>query len=392
MKISIHKRVDAPGIINYDIKFSDGRDPLTIFYESDSPGFSGNKHDDAILFSTIHLAMRNARQVHLHGTATQKSLLNLIEYQKAWTRWKPEKYSEVKITADTVIKGSCETDRAVSAYSGGVDALFSLFKNIPEGNPENITYNLGACLLVHGFDISLSDRTAFEVVRDRASVLHSSLGLESLWIRTNSKETTGDWEDSFASQLMACLHLFSDRFGIALIGSSEPYDELIIPWGSSPITDHLLSGGFMEAVHYGAGFSRTEKIEYLSKFPLAVENLRVCWEGSDKTRNCGVCEKCMRTRLNFEAAGVRNPPCFLQPFDPKIASTIRIKNDAQRRELESIVKFSRKKGNDSQWVANLEAKVRSRPFPGRNILRALVRKTGLRPMLRTLRGSSPFRR
>ena len=198
------------------------------------------------------------------------------------------------------------------------------------------------------------------MVRDRALVLHTELGVESFWIRTNSKEVVQEWEDSFAAQLMACLHLFSNRFDAALIGSSEPYDELVIPWGSSPITDHLLSGGAMSAIHYGAGYSRTEKIDFLSRFPLAVRNLRVCWQGFDKTKNCGVCEKCIRTRLNFEAVGVSDPACFSQSFDPTISKKIKVRNSAQLRELESIVSFARRRGIKSQWVRDLDRSVKER--------------------------------
>lgn len=377
MKIDIYKDHKLEKL-EYKLTYSDGRPPSLIFYESDASSFAKTNLCDGILFAISHLAMREADHVHVHGTVSKKSLLNLAEYQRAWVRWRPNKYFKVKITADEVVESMKGSGEALSAYSGGADAMFSLFQNASENKLENVSYNLRGCLLVHGFDIPLSDHDAFKIVREKAASLHSHLGVDSLWIRTNSKEIVQDWEDSFAAQLMACLHLFSSRFDTALIGSSEPYDELVIPWGSSPITDHLLTGGAMEAVHYGAGYSRTEKIDYLSNIPLAVENLRVCWQGADKTKNCGECEKCIRTRLNFEAAGLRNPSCFSQPFNPIIAKTINVKNIAQLRELESIVNFAKKRGNHAQWVKDLNNNVRNWQPYRRSILRSIARRAGLK--------------
>jgi len=37
---------------------------------------------------------------------------------------------------------------------------------------------------------------------------------------------------------------------------------------------------------------------------VALDNLRVCWENRFGRYNCGVCEKCIRTMLNLEAAGM----------------------------------------------------------------------------------------
>src|SRR5699024_8902064 len=145
---------------------------------------------------------------------------------------------EADMVVESLVQGG---GKAMSAFSGGVDATFTLFSHLPGAS--GVRRSLSACLLVHGFDIGLEDRSAFDTVLDRARRLHESLGVETFWVRTNSKALNlQDWEHSHGAQIAGCLHLFSPRFSEALIGSSEPYDALVIPWGSSPITDHLLSG------------------------------------------------------------------------------------------------------------------------------------------------------
>ena len=97
-------------------------------------------------------------------------------------------------------------------------------------------------------------------LKERTKPLLDEVSLKLLTIRTNLKEVNlQDWEDGSTSQLACCLHNYSHDFYYALVGSTEPYDALALPWGSNPTTDYLLSGGTMRLVHDGAGFSRTEK-------------------------------------------------------------------------------------------------------------------------------------
>ncbi len=97
-----------------------------------------------------------------------------------------------------------------------------------------------------------------------------------------------------------------------LIPSSLPYHALVLPWGSNPLTDPLLSIRTFAIVHDGAAFTRAEKVKQIAHWRQALQNLRVCWEGDRKDGNCGHCEKCIQTILNFRAVGLGLPPCFDQ--------------------------------------------------------------------------------
>ena len=123
------------------------------------------------------------------------------------------------------------------------------------------------------------------------------------------------------------------------------------------ITDHLLSGDMMTIVHDGAGYSRTEKAELLLGFPFVVEGLKVCWEGRDPEKNCGRCEKCLRTRLNFAAAGCNDPPCFSSAFDEKMLSELVVQSTAQLSELEAISSFARRRRLSYPWVNSLRRRI-----------------------------------
>ena len=76
-----------------------------------------------------------------------------------------------------------------------------------------------------------------------------------------------------------------------------------IPWGSNPVTSPLLSSARMRMVQPGAGTTRTEKVRAIGGLDSVRSHIRVCWQGDQLGRNCGRCEKCVRSKVNFLAAG-----------------------------------------------------------------------------------------
>jgi len=113
----------------------------------------------------------------------------------------------------------------------------------------------------------------------------------------------------------------------------------------------------MTIVHDGAAYSRTEKAEVLLGFPFMVEGLKVCWEGHDPEKNCGLCEKCLRTRLNFAASGCNDPPCFSDAFDKRMLSGLVAQSALQVSELEGVVRFVRRKRWSYPWLNALRRRI-----------------------------------
>ncbi len=138
-----------------------------------------------------------------------------------------------------------------------------------------------------------------------------------------------------------------------MIGSGDPYNRLALPRGSSPAIDYLLSGDGMEIVNDGAGYSRTEKVAHITSYPVVTDRVKVCWEGPQADRNCGHCEKCVRTRLNFLAAGVENPKCFDTPFELSMIDGVTPHNSRQLDELRAILEHVEMRGIAGEWVQRL---------------------------------------
>ena len=360
---------------------------------------------DGFVAGVIFYAMRSGRPLRVHGPMSKEALCNLSAFQEAWARWKPCLYRKIELIPSEVVSGRTGTDGgAIAAFSGGVDSVFSILRHNHQ-QLGNASYSLKhSVLMVHGFDVPLESLASFEALKDRTAPLLQELGLKLRIIRTNFRSLAQDWVDSHMAQLACCLHNYSHEFDYALVGSTEPYDRLVIPWGSNPVTDYLLSSGKMRIVHDGAGFSRTEKVAYIASNRTACKVLKVCWEGKEFHKNCGVCEKCVRTQANFMAVGVTRPPCFDAPLDLRQIETIALTSDLECAELESIIAYAQAKGVTGEWLHLLKTRVRAFRSPARRrVETAIHRMRTVSGMLargevkdltakifRKLRSSTPF--
>jgi hypothetical protein len=331
---------------------------------------------DGFAAGVIFYAMQSGRPLRVHGPMTKDALCNLSTFQEAWTRWNPRLYRKIELIPSELVSPQTGTDgRAIAAFSGGVDSVFSILRHNQQ-QLGNASYPLKhSVLMVHGFDVPLESLASFEALRDRTAPLLQELGLKLRIIRTNLRSRLAqDWVDSHMAQLACCLHNYSHEFDYALVGSTEPYDRLVIPWGSNPATDYLLSGARMRIVHDGAGFSRTEKVAYIATNRTASNVLKVCWEGKEFHKNCGVCEKCIRTQANFLAVGVTRPPCFDAPLNLRQLKTLSLSSDLACAELESIIVYAQAKGITGEWLQLLQARVRAFKSPARRRLKTAIRR------------------
>lgn len=262
---------------------------------------------DAFLIGLLFPAMEWKHKIVIHGKKISKGLIvNLMEFQRAWHKWRPAKYSVVEIEASESMETFGSDDAAISAFTGGVDSAFILHQNMVISS--SASFRIAASVFVHGFDIPLGEQADFDKSLADIRNVTESLHIPLIYVQTNLRDF-GDWNDTHAAAIIACLTLFNKHFQIGLLGSSHPYDYLRFPWGSNPITDPLLSSKKFRVYNYGGGYSRMEKLELISDWLPCNEHLRVCTKYYYK--NCGVCEKCVRTKLCYWTLNKKLPPTFV---------------------------------------------------------------------------------
>jgi hypothetical protein len=305
---------------------------------------------DGFVNAVIFYAMGSGQDVFVDGPMTRSSLLNLAAFQEAWSCWKPDIYRPIRIQPSSIVddapRGQAQT---IAAFSGGADAIFSVLRHAGD------RYAIGSAMLVHGFDVPTDRHEELNLLIERIRPLLDSLNLRLRIVRTNLAELRfQSWEDSFLAQLSCCLHNYSHEFRYGLTGSGEPYNALVLPWGQNPCTDYLLSGDGFSMVHDGAAFSRTEKIAAIARDPIATRAVKVCWLAADKSRNCGICEKCVLTKLNFKAVGIDNPSCFDDGITLDQIRLTTLRNEIFRAEFRSILDYANRRGIRGDWLDYME--------------------------------------
>lgn len=312
---------------------------------------------DAAVVALLFPAMRSGLNLRIHDRVSRRLLINLEEFQVAWRLWRPLDYAHISVTADEEVDDSRHGSsmKAVSLFSGGVDSSFTLLRHCG-ALAGRATCRIAAAVLIHGFDVPLANSDAFAVVRDSARRALGSIGVPLACVKTNWREVAcRNWENEFAAGLAACLHQFAGIGEIGLVGSAEDYAHLHLPWGSNPITNGLLSGGALRIVTDGAGYTRSEKVALIARSPVFVDNLRVCWEGTVTGRNCGRCEKCLRTQLNFLAIGHAPGIAFAERPTAWRLLTLRAPSNVQLAYLREIDEAASRQGVGASWRLFLRA-------------------------------------
>lgn len=318
---------------------------------------------DAYLLAVLMDAMREGRDIVVRGSVSQRLLSNLTEFQAIWRKWRPAEYRLIEIRPDQIRPDAPATrvPGAISAFSGGVDATFTVWRHSQRLCGAR-SFPLNACVFVHGFDIPLQDTEAYARALAGARRTLGDLGIPLMPVATNLRAISAvPWEHAFAIALVAVMVNFRGVASTGLIGSSNPYDAMVTAWGSTPVADPLLSAGEFEVIHDGSSHSRCEKVAAIAAWPAGLAGLRVCWQGACKDRNCGLCEKCLRTKLNFLANGVEVPSSFEDVrVDPKDILSVRIRSNALRGDWLQILQCAQELGLQAPWMEAVSKVIRRR--------------------------------
>jgi hypothetical protein len=279
---------------------------------------------DHFLLGTIFLAADHRADLHIHGAVSPSLIRNLIDFQNAWHCWWPHRFEVVEVTADLEMEDSdvAQPGLAICAYSGGVDSTFSIYRHklCDIGRQKR---NIESVLLVHGFDIALEESRRFDQIAERASLLLNGIGLSVITMSTNFREINTDWIYTHGAALASALCLFKRKFSEGIIAGTCEYSGLLLPWGSNPVTDHLLSSKSFQIVHDAPHWMRNAKLMALAAWPEAYNSLRVCFACNTSTLNCGKCFKCISTWFGARAMNLPAPQSIP---DPTVESILALDN------------------------------------------------------------------
>jgi hypothetical protein len=209
---------------------------------------------------------------------------------------------------------------AAVCLSGGVDALAALQANLRDA-PQDHPARFRLALFVFGLNtydhadgrvVPAREAAAWEYA-DRLESFARSVGLSLVRVRTNLRTMYPSFESwisvTFDSHLAAVGQAMRTQIRSLGIGSSGaaltdglPQDPRLLPFHSTHAVDVYGTQNMVP---------RLEKLRALLAWPEAMAQLRVCFlldVPAPGTRNCGRCEKCVRTMLQCIALGAEHSP------------------------------------------------------------------------------------
>ncbi|MPY87955.1 MAG: hypothetical protein GEU99_08545 [Luteitalea sp.] len=306
-------------VLSADIQADGLSMPASIWFEV-APRFGDGlaANGDPFLPPILMRAMREGRQVVVEDSLSAllaATMPRVMDMQASWSRDAPVSLRPVPLA----VSPTSRTERGPAAaafFSGGVDSFYTLLRNRAR-YPRSDSRAISHLIVIHGLDVKLDDTTLFGQVEATAEAVAKAVGAHVVTVRTNVRQVVSgvDWNLHAHGATLASVALALSRlFHTVFLGSSLPFLELR-PWGSHPGLDPLWSTESLEIVHDGAEANRADKIEYLAGSPLALNYLRVCWRNSEGAYNCGRCEKCLRTMVVLELAGVLDQA---KTFPPRV--------------------------------------------------------------------------
>lgn len=268
--------------------------------------------EDAFLSACFPLAaVHGESRLRIEGQPCPMLVEGLYTAHAWWTSWGgPSAMPSIEASGRLARREYTGAQRGVAFLSGGVDSLHTLMRNHRRYRRQDPAYIRDA-LFIHGFDIGKRARDP-EDERFRTALRHlqplaAEAGLRLISCRTNLRHLPSKpnfWYHRHNGAALAAVG-HAAIFGTAFLFIGASHDIANpVPIGSHPAVDGLFSSQRVTVIHDGARYARFQKVRELASWPAALAALRVCPSKPGTKLNCGVCEKCLRTRLELLAAGV----------------------------------------------------------------------------------------
>jgi hypothetical protein len=319
--------VGAHGIRTTIQAIHNGNQLAEIYWEFQGPHLPElDGVNDFAVVALLAFAMNRSLGIHVRGTVSRSLLEAVEECQDVWSRWRPDLFKRVSLRADVELDAAgLEGRGAVMAFSGGVDACFSLFAHKRKLLSRRAK-DIRSAVLILGFDIPLERNDWADLAIVHAKNILGDFDVPLTIVRTNWKDFCVNWEMAFGFGVASVLHQFAGKFSTGVWSADEPYGGEVLPWGNHSTSNTLLFGQYFPIVATGGGWTRSEKVALIGASDSIRSNLRVCWAFPENKLNCGQCEKCVRTYLNFLATGHPVVPALGPKLEAGKVRRIKIKH------------------------------------------------------------------
>lgn len=298
--------------------------------------------------------MRLGRPIHVKGAISATFVRGAKDFMTIMARHFPD-FAPVEISADAYVTAPPIKDgRIASFFSGGVDSFFTLIKG-----QKKIT----DVVFIHGFDMSIKALERRTLVIDKIAQAASEMGVRLIEVETNLTAIIrefGDWlRHGHGLGMAAVSRVLNRDISEIIIPGSYSIDQQK-PWGSWLATDPLFSDERLLVTHDACLAIRADKVQAISRNPVALKYLRVCSEkGVGEVYNCCRCEKCLRTMTSLYAVhALENASSFPLPLYPQSVADVLLPRIGLRiHPTENLALMRKLRPEATEFVAALETQL-----------------------------------
>jgi hypothetical protein len=354
---------DHKVILSADLESTPLNFHFYIAWENADPSVPINLTADPWIRLLIFHMMSIGGDFRICGEVSLSLLENISRLVDYYTSISPTLLKKVRLHPDGIIedyKVDFSSKKALLTFSGGLDASFTAYRHT-QGLAGINNFDIKAALMIHGADIFLNQPEFFDSAFDNSRRMLLDLGISNFYrISTNFRlfpipNLPNQWGMyTHMGCIIAIGSIFSSVYPNMLVGSSYPYNDLAHNrmTACNPTTIPLFSSNSFRV--YGDDFSveRCGKAQTVANWEEGKKRLRVCWKNmftfkDNIPMNCGVCEKCVRTSLNFLSCGVQLPN--IPPPTEEVLLNLKDEIKQHRREYWNILDSTHENHCENQW-------------------------------------------
>ena len=268
-------------------------------------------HDFAVWALTPLAMLRNV-DLRLEGRVSERAIASAELISDIWEKWRPAIFHRVWVTADETFTERKASDRTLAFFSGGVDSTHSAVRAFHE-NGEKSDF-----LSLHGMDYRYEDQENFDSLMSKTRAFTDAYYGKAHVIRTTLGQVyfrhfyLEEIRRSYSMYMMMACASFYNGYGRYRVAADNRLDQQYWchPYGNSTGTNRLIKSAHADLETMDDDVVRSDKIRYLHDIGFDLTTLSVCPDKSFQPGNCGVCGKCIRTKVMFQATTGQVPDIF----------------------------------------------------------------------------------
>jgi len=258
--------------------------------------------------------MRRNADIFIQGTGSRITAENAQKISQIWESWMPSHFNAVNVTFSDI----CSPERFklnsknLCFYSGGVDSTYSILGRCKNNLEQDL-------LTVHGMDYRYGDDDRFDKLVEKTNPFREKCSNELIFVKTNIYDIYNKYDVNtkvthvgHIFSLSGSAFLFSEHYSNISIAADYRLDQQfqVHPWGSNSATNMLFNDGTSFLLTDDDNVTRSEKMTSLLDSKEFLSTLSFCVDYNFRPNNCGLCSKCMRTKLMFFASTGIVPDIF----------------------------------------------------------------------------------